>query len=247
MAIVVAITAFVVGAVPRVLEHAASRDLSTTIATATPEERNLRFRAFTELGAGPPGDPFLAVDRRGRQLRDEHIPPSVRDVVGGEQWVVDSPVFAVSSFPEEAQGSFSRSFRFRYQQGIDEHLQLVSGRAPTAQPPIVRLEGSDCPDEVAPDEFEPAADQDCAVAVVPLFETAITRQTADDMGVDVGDTVSLRPSVADRAFRTSEVDARELRFACCRRRPCRSPGSSAVCARSGTGRRRRPCRPDPSR
>ncbi len=212
IAVTVAITAFVVGVGPRVLERASGDDLAETIATATPEQRNLSFRMRGEIGAGPPSDPFLNVAFRGGRLRTEHIPEAVTSLLSGEQWVVDTPEYVVSTFPGGERGPFPTTFRFRYQAGIEEHARFVDGSPPSRQDPIVRLEGTDCPDDADPETFEPEVDVPCERVVLPVFDGAVTRQTADDMMVEVGDLVTLRPSPTDVSFRTARINTAEIRF-----------------------------------
>lgn len=205
--------AFVVALAPRVVEHASRLDLSEAVANATPEQRNLSFESRREIGAGAPGDPFFNVDVLADGLREDHIPPAVAALLSGEQWIVDTPEFVVSSFPEQVEGPFPTTIRLRYQRGIEEHSRLVQGALPEAQDAILRLEGTDCPDDVEDVQtFEPLDDQDCLLVELPLFEVAIAQQTADDMMLAVGDQVTLLPSVTELAFRNALVNLHTLRF-----------------------------------
>ncbi len=216
IAVVVFATAFAVALAPRVIEHASRLDLSETVRTATPEQRNLSFEARRQIGAGAPRDPFFNIDVVSRNLRDDHIPPSVSNVLSSDQWVFDTPEFVVSSFPDQLQGPFPTTIQLRYQSGIEDHLRLVEGALPTAQDDIVRLEGPDCPNEsLTKDQieaFEPLEDQDCSLVELPLFEVAVTQQTADDMMVAIGELLTLLPSATDLSFQSPEVNIQALRF-----------------------------------
>ena len=212
--------ALFVSSAPRVLEIATVDDLRETLATATPEERNIRFDTRTEIGAGAPGVPFSNIEWIGGQLRDESIPPSVLELVADEQWVFDTPQFVVGTYPDLALPRHPPTFRFRQQSEIESHLELVEGTLPLAREPELRLEGSDCPEEF--DDlatFEPVEDQDCALVEIPIFETAITQATAVEFGfalerrdLVVGDRFMMRPDQTNLGFRGSLVSLGELRF-----------------------------------
>lgn len=218
IAVIVFATALVVAIAPRVVEHASRLDLSDAVENATPEQRNLSFESRREVGAGAPSDPFFNIDVLANDLREGHIPPGVSPLLRGEQWIFDTPEFVVSSFPDQVEGPFPTTIRLRYQQGIEDHTRLVEGAMPTAQDGILRLEGTECPEDVDDmdalemEAFEPLEDQDCGLVELPLFEVAITQQTADDMMVEVGDQVTLLPSLTDLSFRSALVNVQALRF-----------------------------------
>ena len=193
---------------PRVLEHAAEADLRDAVAAAAPEQRNLSFELTSRVGTGPLDDSFRYVDLRGEQLLESDVPDSVERIIREQRWLFDSPEFQVSSFPAQVGGPFPTTFKFRYQEGVADQLSLVSGAMPAAADPVFLLEGSECPDRaVPPDEFERSPEQDCFVVELPVFEAAVTRQTAADMMLAVGDQVTLTPSLSDIKWRTAPTVA----------------------------------------
>ena len=209
--VVAFLTSTFVAAAPRSLDEAAADDLRAAFDEATPEQRNLRFELRSRIGAGSTVDPFDHVDRRGELLFERGVPPTIADLVTSDQYVVDSPRFRVSSFPDQVAGPFPTTFSFRSQEGIDDHLTVVEGRMPEAREPFVEVEGEECPDdldlEVAGlpgNELDPEID--CRIERVPVYETALTAATARDMMVEVGDTVTLVPDELDGRWRAADPD-----------------------------------------
>lgn len=201
IAVAALLTSLFVSLAPRVFEHAAIADLREGISSATPEQRNIRFESNTRHTAGPAAEPFRLVEEFGDRLRQVEVPESVGQIVGDHRFVYDSPPFTVTSFPDMVTGPFPTTFRFRYQEGIDDHATLVSGTMPGAPASIERLSGSECPPDVTPDEFEPDEEFDCAVVPMSVYEAAITAQTASDMALEVGDSVTLSPLTTDALWR----------------------------------------------
>jgi putative ABC transport system permease protein len=190
-----------VSAAPRVLEHAAVADVRAALTEATPEERSIRFQLEGRVGARTQAMPFTSLDLRNDELLEQHVPASVAASISDRQRVYESPLFRVRSFPEQADGSFPTTFRFRYQQGIEEQLTVVRGRLPETAVRVAMLIGPDCPtDGTAPEDYELDVDLACRVFDLPVFETAVTQQTASDMMVDVGDRVTLTPATEDTAW-----------------------------------------------
>ena len=187
-----------VGLAPRVLERASDDDLRQTVEASEPEQRNIEIARRTRVDAGPSDDPFRNVASTGERLLAD-FPESVRSVVSEQHHVTDTPPFRVSSFPDEDDGPFTTSFRFRYQDDVTEQLSLVAGRLPSDADPIPMLQGTACPDDVlAVDGFErDDHDAECFIVDVPVFETVVSPETAEAMMLEVGDDVILHPDAND--------------------------------------------------
>lgn len=200
-----------VTAAPRVLELASERDLRHTVATAEPDRRNIAVSVETRIVPAS-GDPLAYIgERDDRYLRDS-FPEEVSAVVASQQFVVDSPPFRVTSYPDGRSGPFPTTFRFRIQEGIEDESRLVEGALPRPHDPILEYAGTECPtDPGADDDFQVSDDVDCRIVEVPVIETALTRQTADDMGVGVGDLVTLTPNQVDLRWALAGVP--DLRIA----------------------------------
>ncbi len=198
---------------PRILETATGEDLTETIRSASPEQRNIRFGQLTEIGAGAPGRAFSNVEWIGDQLRDDHIPSSVLALVSQQQWLFDSPQFIVGSYPDQIEAQFAPTFRFREQSEIEEHSQLIAGTLPMKRDPELRLEGPDCPEEVSEIEaYEPPEGVLCGLVELPLFETAVSPITAEELGVEIGDRLMLRPDPTALGFRTAAIGVAPVRI-----------------------------------
>ena len=192
------LTALFVSGVPRVLERVSEDDLREGLAAAEPEQRNVRAESTQRIHGNIRGDPFAHVGNRGEALLTEGFPESLRSLVAGSQYVMDTPQLRVTSFPDGTEGPFPTNFQFRHQQGIGDHLDLTSGSLPEESQPIEMLLGDQCPDDrLAVDDFEASPEVSCFVAFVPVFEAAVTSETAAAMMLHVGDRVFLRPDGSD--------------------------------------------------
>lgn len=192
------LTALFVSGVPRMLERVSEDDLREGLAAAEPEQRNIRAVSTQRIHGNIEGDPFAHVGDRGEALLTEGFPESLRSIVAGSQYLMDTPQFRVTSFPDDTEGPFSTNFQFRHQQGIGDHLDLTSGSLPEESQPIEMLFGDQCPDDrLAVDDFEETPEVSCFVTSVPVFEAAVTAVTAEEMMLHVGDRVFLRPDGSD--------------------------------------------------
>lgn len=208
--IAVLLTALFVTAVPRLLERVSTEDLRESMAEAEPEQRNLTAETVTRLAAGRTGNRFANVLSRGEGVLQQGFPDSVKSIVTETRFVVDSAQFAVSSFPDGEIGPFPTFFRFRYQEGIDAELELVDGSMPAVREPIPMLVGLQCPDDPLDTEgFEDDPDVDCRVVDTPVFETAITAETAEAMMLHVGDQVMLHPDASDHLWALGALGQQE--------------------------------------
>ncbi len=202
--VVTAVTAAVTASGIRLFDSVSSEDLRQALVTSEPEQRSIRVETNTRLGAGSGENTFNQLERRGERFFEEEMSDLTRSVIHRREWVLQSPPFRVSSFPESEDGPFVRTLRFRYQSGLDDQMTIVQGRLPETRDRMPLLFGPECPEDItAVEEFEAeqelAADQDlegerlCSVVDVPVYEVAITAETATDLMVEFGDTIFLRP------------------------------------------------------
>ncbi|MGH8945032.1 MAG: hypothetical protein ACRDVL_02655, partial [Acidimicrobiia bacterium] len=199
--IAVLLTALFITAVPRLLERVSTEDLREGMAEAEPEQRNLTAETVGRLGAGGRADPFSTVAGRGEAVLQQGFPESVKSIVTETRFLVESAQFAVSSFPDAETGPFPTFFRFRYQEVIEGELDVIDGSTPAVREPIPMLVGLECPDDPLDTEgFEETPDIDCRLVDTPVFETAITADTAEAMMLDVGDQVLLHPDTSDHLW-----------------------------------------------
>ena len=203
------LTALFVTAAPRVLERVSTDDLQESLIEAAPEQRNLKAETSARIGPGSTDDPFSHVRDRGEDILQTGFPSAVQSIVPHTRYLVESAQFNVSSFPDGASGPFPTFFRFRYQDGIEDEATLIAGAMPARREPIAMLVGGQCPDDpLATEGFEPVPEVDCALVDIPVFEAAITADTAEAMMLGVGDHVTLTPDTQDRLWAPAAITQR---------------------------------------
>ncbi len=196
MFVVTFVAAVLVTSGARLLDRVSSDDLMVALDSAEPRAANIQYVSDGRIGVGSEEEPLLQIADRGDAIFDDELPESIREIISDQQFVIESPPFRVSSFPDQDEGPFTRTLRFRFQSELDEHLAVVEGRAPAGRELRSVLLGSGCPPDMsAVADFEPADDVDCRVTDVPVYEVAATARTLEDLMVNVGDTVVLRPEL----------------------------------------------------
>lgn len=182
----------------RLFVQVSDDDLRQAIDAGESERRSITIRIDQRFGAGSSTDPFSVVRGRGERFLEQDFPEEVTEVIDNVSFAVESPPFRVSTFPDQVEGPFPTTFRFRYQSNVESHMTVVSGHLPEARDPIAMLLGERCPDDPLNIEgFEPPVDPniegECSVVEVSQYEVALTADSADAMDLAVGDQVILRP------------------------------------------------------
>ena len=201
-AIVVAVTmsAFGVSATPRLLDEVSARDLEVTLTEPEPEVRNVRVERLTKISGGRE-----TIFERVEDLGDgflEDVTPTVRSVIDQHLFVIDTPQMIIDPIPGEAARPFDLSMRFRFQEGLNGQIEIVEGRAPEPAEPAELWLGQMCPTDPSELEvFEPEEDVDCTLVEVPVYEIAASASTAEDLIMEIGDEVLLRPDPNDVLYR----------------------------------------------
>jgi putative ABC transport system permease protein len=181
--VLVLATALIAALAPRVLASLADDAVRGAVAAAPAAARNIVLAEHTTLGDGPPGDPLAEVRAAGDALR-EAFPPHVEELVASQDAVVESNRFRLQK--PTTDPAF---IRFRIQEGIDDHIRYVEGRAPTAT--------VETRDDVGPE----------ALDGVPVFETGVSRATADRFGLTPGEVVELLGDPGDPLLGRTPQDA----------------------------------------
>lgn len=208
------IASSLLSAAPRLFEEVSAEDLYATVSEPDPALRNIRVERFGRFGSGPDGDPFVAVRGYGEGLLDDQFPRAVREVISSSYYVVESPRFQIRPLPgEDAPHPFRMFLRFRYQEHIEDHIDLVAGEMPEPQQPVELLLGPDCPvdpaeraaleAEIAADNPSPpidGEDMECSLDLVPHYQVAVSEQTSKDLGLEIGQQMLLTPDSNDRLF-----------------------------------------------
>ncbi|HEX5501551.1 MAG TPA: FtsX-like permease family protein [Thermomicrobiales bacterium] len=183
---VVLVAGFSLAALPGFVARMSDDGLRQAVGAAPPYARDI---ALTQVSPGPllpDGSPTTAdlanLGTVGGDLQAA-LPPAVRGVIARRTVVADGPRWIVQDFPGVAPFPFPRYLQLRYQSDGDGQVRLVAGRLPAPHAPatLAQLTGN------------PAAGAD----PLPVFETAFTQETAQALGLRVGDRVIV---VSDPAY-----------------------------------------------
>ena len=174
----------VMTALPRLYNQMSDDGLVYDVENAATFARNLNAVTMTRILPGP-DDTFEPVEQTGADFLNE-LPETIQDVVVDSNWVFDSPRFSVSDVPGGPQFPSERFMRLRYQSEIEDHVNLVAGELPEVREPIPPPCIGDCPET---DDLW------------PLFEVAVSAETAEQTGLDVGGQIILTPDRTDPQHR----------------------------------------------
>ncbi len=199
MFVLVAGTCFVFAALPRLFDAFADDGLRYAVAHAKPLARNVRaFDAGRVPAAG--GTAPLAQVAGNAGLLEQELPPSLRKLVAGRTFVVQS-----SRYILQADRPRIRSGRglFRYltldlQSGVRPHIRLAAGRLPRASGKHVRAPVAHPTDLTGSTASIPGLPNTKAV---PLLEVALSIQTARFLRLQVGDRAAFTPDLSDTTIR----------------------------------------------
>jgi putative ABC transport system permease protein len=175
LAVLVLVTAACAAAAPRLLDRFADDALRGAVAGASPFDRNVqliqerRYEADTD-------DPMARVAEAGERL-EAQMPPDVPGLFGRRIYVVDT--FRWSIVNDTPDPSF---LRLRIQQGAEDEIVIVEGRAPTAATRTIV-------------EDRPDPEEDLEITVL---EAALSVESLDAIDMAVGDTLRLTPDENDR-------------------------------------------------
>ncbi|MGH2429837.1 MAG: FtsX-like permease family protein [Candidatus Limnocylindria bacterium] len=177
LVVLVLLTAFGFAAAPRLFNRVADAGLRHEIGSATAVERSIQLAQVGRIrGVATSGlQPIAAA---GEQLEAD-LPDSIRALITGRSLVVESARWAVREPPAE-QPSY---ITFRFQDGAEDRVEIVEGRAPTGETEMVDIPGTSTAEGV-PEQGV-------------LFEAALSVQTAEELFVAVGDRLHLSPDADD--------------------------------------------------
>lgn len=190
--VVAFVASLFLAATPRLFNEMSDDGLRQQVRDASPIQRNVSVARRSRIAAGGDDDSFAGVRRSGERFLESDMPESLRPLIIGDNFVVESPRFEASPFPGESEWPFSAFMRVRYQQDVGNHVLLVAGTLPEPQPAVpVVLE------------------EDAEPELLPLYQVAVTGETLTAMGMALDDRLLLAPDRTDRAYRgvpTSRLD-----------------------------------------
>ena len=169
----VLVTALAAALAPRVLARLADDAVRTEVLAAQSSARSLVLQQHRVLPTGPDEDPLVEVRTAGTTL-EATFPARIRRLVADRDVVVESGRFRLQK--ETTDPAF---LRLRIQEGIADHIDYVEGVPPTA--------AVETRDTVGPDGQNG----------IPVYEAAISTQTAAQFGVSLGEELFLVGDAGD--------------------------------------------------
>lgn len=158
-----ALTATLVGAVPRLLEDLARDSLAAELDAASVQRTGLSATAVRPL-PDLTGDPAAVLAAGGAEATAQ-VEPDLRAVLDDPQAVVDSLRYRLDPLPGETGSNLDTRLTLRSQDGVQDAVRLVDGRLPDGTVGEVLL-GADVP--------------------VPVHPFAATAATADALSMQLG-------------------------------------------------------------
>jgi putative ABC transport system permease protein len=174
LALIVALTAFLAAAGPRLFNRVADEGLRQKVGQAPFVERNLELG---QIGSLRSGAGLQAVADLGSRLAAE-LPAGVRALITDSTYHAESANWSIQD-PPRGQPSW---LRFRFPEGTEQRITYVDGRPPTGE--TITIPGRR---GTLPSEPEDAT----------VFEVALSTQIAEALGVGVGDRLELVPDTDD--------------------------------------------------
>ncbi len=170
--VVVALTAGLVGAVPRLLDRLALASLDAAVDGVTVDRSGLAASSVQELGGGTHDDVRARLDTLAADL-DAGLDAELQAALGPPTTLLETVRYDLRPLPGEPADGLTRKLTLRLQPGMS-----------TA---VLGLEG-DLPDGVVGDvALEVAEGDETVTATFPVHEFLATAATADALGLAVGD------------------------------------------------------------
>ncbi len=173
-AALVLVTALLAALAPRILASLADEAVRAEVRNAPAVARSIVLIENRVFGDGPADDPLARVREAGDDLHAT-IPASIQGLVDRRDIVVESGRYRVQK--PTTDPAF---VRLRIQEGIADHIRYVAGVPPTSSVTTR--------DDVGPE----------SVDQVPVYEAAISADTARQFGIALGETVPLAGDPGDQ-------------------------------------------------
>ncbi|HET9851096.1 MAG TPA: FtsX-like permease family protein [Candidatus Limnocylindrales bacterium] len=172
--VLVAGTSFVFAAAPRLFNRVSDDALSYAVRTATPVQRTIAATLMGNISAGE-GDGVDTIRERGERIATQFT-PAIDSLIDERLLRFTTIRFLVRNPP-----SYDTRISLRYQDGLTEATRLVSGRWPEDHGVRLQIDAIGGPPE-DPDQKPPPPN---------VFEAAMSAGAAAEVGVKLGDRLSL--------------------------------------------------------
>lgn len=184
---IVLVTTFVFTSIPQLFNEMADDGLAHAVTTSNPLQRNLQMTQPGRIPVATDGDdPFARVVEEGEAFRQE-LAPAIQEIISGSNYVIDTPRYRVFQTPGATGYPFPRYITMRYHEDVDSHLTLIAGEMPVPRDDTLTVSG-----DLTNGEPEEA----------PIFEVAISTETARQLAVTVGQQLVMEPFSDDRLVRS---------------------------------------------
>lgn len=171
IAVLIFVTAFVFSLAPRLAERVADDAIRQTVAAAPVAAGNLAFASVDRLEGGLSSPPLVKVDAAGRAI-EAAMPGSIQALITDGDATVDLLRWRV-----ESGASVPTLMTLRIEPGATAHLHLTSGREPTGS--IGQIAGTS------------------GGQPLNVYEVAVSNDAARAAGIQLGDTLPMRPDPID--------------------------------------------------
>lgn len=179
LVIVVAFTAFVMAAIPRLYNRTLDDELQYRAAQAPADWRNITVTRQQRSGLLPEDATILDRMERTSLAFYERLAPVLQEVIAGRSYLVESPKSEVINSRAMPPVDYRRAFQFRMQGGLEEQITLVEGRWPEVKPRLLYSQLLNIPGARGEQPF-------------PYYEVAVSDVTAADLRYGRGRLFSVK-------------------------------------------------------
>ena len=174
--VVVALTAGLVGAVPRLLDRLALASLDGAVDAVTVDRAGLAATTVRPFGAASPGVVTDSLDGAANVL-DEQLAPELQQALGPPTTLLDTVRYDLAPLPGEPPDGLQRKLTIRVQPGASPYVEdVVAGEAPDGAIGEVELDvGATGPDG-AP-----------IISTLKVHQFLATAATAEALDLEVGE------------------------------------------------------------
>lgn len=171
LVVVVALTAGLVGAVPRLLDRLATTSLDRAVQDTTVDRAGLVATSIQAVSTARPDAALAQLDALARDLTGG-LDEDLREVLGAPALAVDSLRYDLDALPGQPEDALDRKLTVRLQPGVDEEVSLVAGAMPDGT-----VDGTELDRGATDAQGDPVA----------VHQFVATAATAEALAMQVGD------------------------------------------------------------
>ena len=176
--------------IPRYVDRVSQAGLRRAVGDATVQNSGLAVDVQDRIDVTPGIDAIVDLQSRGAQFRSA-LPSSVGAILGDDHVVADTPSMELVDAAGNPLYSSLLQYprlRFRYQDDVWNHVELVEGRLPAKHPASTIGEAIANSSDVSPEVRDRQR---------PVFEFVATRATLNALRVTVGDRFLVLPTAGN--------------------------------------------------